>query len=123
MLPQGPNEDWIRYIGLVLLSAIGGVLGHMMRTLDSGERVRLGRTLLEGTSAAFVGVMILLACEANGVDGLYTGVIVALSGWAGAGASIQLMDTFVRRKFGLPVAQTSKDETHEDPNDEKPSDR
>lgn len=107
MFPEGPNSDWIKMLMYALLAAAGGTMGHMMRTLDNGLKIRLGRTLLEGISAAFVGLLVFLTCQAIAIPMLWTGVIVGLSGWMGASASIRFVEKIVYTRLGLSTDETT----------------
>ncbi len=106
MLPEDPwNSWWIKVIAFCLLSAIGGSLGYLMRTIDSRKKIKWQRVLLEGAAAGFVGLIIMLLCLAAGLSYQWTGVVVGVSGWLGASATIRLIELHVFKKLGLDKIQ------------------
>lgn len=92
---------WVKLISYIFLSMIGGCLGYLMRSFDSGEKPSLVRFLVEGFAAGFAGVLILLLCRAAGIGEEMTGVIVGVGGWLGASATIRKLEPFVFRKVGV----------------------
>lgn len=95
------NDNWwARAAAYTLFSAIGGMLGFTMRTMDGKQPFMIWRALVEGASAAFVGLLVLLACEAINLSPQWTGVIVGVCGWLGASATIRMLESIVRRKLG-----------------------
>jgi hypothetical protein len=103
-----PRWPLVRGAAFTLLASIAGTLGFVMRQMHAGERVGLCRTLIEGASAGFVGLMMMYACHAMGVSDDWTAVTVGVSGWLGAAASIQMIQRFVWQRIGL-----SKEDSHE----------
>lgn len=91
---------WVKLFSYIFLSVIGGVLGYIMRSLDSGQKPSLSRSLVEGTAAGFAGVLIILLCRVAGIGEEMTGVIVGIGGWLGASATIRKLEPFVFRKIG-----------------------
>lgn len=91
---------WIRAAAYTAFSAIGGMLGFTMRVIDSKQPFKLWRCLVEGASAAFVGLLVLMLCEAMGLSHQWTGVIVGVCGWLGASATIRMLESVVRNKLG-----------------------
>lgn len=92
---------WIKAIAYIAFAAIGGFMGHIMRTIDSEQKIGWGRATLEAGSAGFVGFMVLLVCQAMGVGQEWTGVIVGVSGWLGASATIRMLEVLVRNRLGI----------------------
>lgn len=92
---------WMKMILYALLASFGGFLGHVMRSLDTGEPINCGRALVEGLAAGFVGLLVMLMCSAMNVSEQWTGVIVGVSGWLGANASIRMLERVVFRQLGL----------------------
>lgn len=102
MLPDDPWAlAWIRTCAYTLFAAFGGVMGHLMRTIDKKEKVNWGRAALEGSAAGFVGFIILMVCQAMKLSEQWTGVIVGVSGWLGANATIRMLEGLVRKKLGI----------------------
>lgn len=102
MTPDEPTLSFsIRVIAYALFASVGGIVGHLMRTLDKKEKIQWFRALLEGIAAGFVGLLILFACRALNVNEQWTGVIVGVSGWLGASTSIKILELIVRKKLGL----------------------
>lgn len=94
--------EWIRSVAYTLFAAFGGAMGHLMRTIDRNQPVNWGRAALETGSAGFVGLLVLFTCQAMHMNEQWTGVIVGVSGWLGANATIRMLETIVRKKLGIP---------------------
>lgn len=84
-----------------LLAMIAGALGYVTRTMQNGLKPGIARVLVEASSAGFVGVLTLWACEAMGLSQSWTGVTVGVLGWLGSSASIQLLEKLVYRHIGI----------------------
>lgn len=82
-------------------AALGGLLGHIMRAMDRKEPINKTRAICEGLAAGFVGMLFMLLCSAMGLSEQWTGVIVGVSGWLGAEASIRIIEEVVYKKLGL----------------------
>lgn len=91
---------WLRAGAYTAFSAIGGMVGYTMRTIDGKQPFRLWRVVVEGFGAAFVGMLVMLMCEAMGLSQQWTGVIVGVCGWLGASATIRMLESVVRNKIG-----------------------
>lgn len=120
MLPEDPwNNWWIKAVAYAIFAAVGGVMGHLMRTIDNRQRIHWGRALLQGGAAAFVGVLVLLVCQAMDLSEQWTGVIVGVSGWLGANATIRMLETIMYKRLGIekqppqPVRERADDRPSE----------
>lgn len=91
---------WVKAGAYVAFSAVGGMLGFLMRSIDRKETFNFWRCLLEGAGAAFVGLLVLFICQAMGLSQQWTGVIVGVCGWLGASATIRMLESVVRNKLG-----------------------
>lgn len=93
---------WFRAAAYTAFSAIGGMLGFTMRAIDGKQKEKFSflRCIVEGAAAAFVGLLVLLICEAMNLSPQWTGVIVGVCGWLGASATIRMLETVVRNKLG-----------------------
>lgn len=95
------SDNWfIKASAYVAFSAIGGMLGFAMRQVDSKQPFNILRCVLEGAGAAFVGMLVLLMCQAMNLSPQWTGVIVGVCGWLGASASIRMLEGIVRNRIG-----------------------
>lgn len=92
---------WVKAILYAMLAVFGGFLGHVMRSIDKAEPISYGRAWVEGLAAGFVGLLVMLMCSAVGLSDQWTGVIVGVSGWLGANASIRMLEKLVFKKLGL----------------------
>lgn len=95
---------WSTYrtaLAYLAFSFFGGALGYAMRTVDKKQPLNYARVFLEGASAAFVGMLVLLMCSAIGLSQQWTGVIVGVCGWLGASATIRIIESVVRNKLGI----------------------
>lgn len=113
MIEQPPEHWWVylRAAGYALFAAIAGALGYVLRSMDSGMPVTFARTFVEALSAGFVGVVMMWLCQVAGLSPQWTGIIVAVSGWLGANATIQVVQRLVWNKLGL----NPKDVDHDSP--------
>lgn len=100
-MPHPPENPWFYAAAYTGLAAIGGFLGYLMRTIDTEEQITFGRVLLETMAAGFVGLLVLFVCQSLGVTPAMTGVIVGMSGWLGATASIQLIKLIVYDRLNI----------------------
>ncbi len=103
---------WARAAAYAMFAAVGGILGHLMRILDKKHTVSWARAVLEGIAAGFVGILMLFICDASSLSAQWTGVIVGVSGWMGASASIRLLEILVRRRLNV---QSPEDNTYKGP--------
>lgn len=97
------TDNWFtRAAAYTAFSAIGGMIGYAMRAVDTKQPFKIWRCTLEGAGAAFVGVLVMLLCEATHLNQQWTGVIVGVCGWLGASTTIRLLESVVRNKLGAP---------------------
>lgn len=102
---------WVRVLAYAAFASIGGFMGHIMRTMNDEKKIHWGRAALEGVSAGFVGLLMLFACQALNLSEQWVGVIVGVSGWLGANATIRILESLVFQKLGLkPKTTEHKDE-------------
>lgn len=104
MLTDPWAQTWIRATAYTLFASTGGVMGYLMRTIDKKDKINWGRAALEGGAAGFVGFIILLVCQAMKLSEQWTGVIVGVSGWLGASATIRMLEGLVRKKLGVETS-------------------
>ena len=88
------------------LATFGGFLGHVMRALDKSTPINYSRGVVEGLAAGFVGLLVMLMCNAMNLSEQWTGVIVGVSGWLGANASIRMLEKKVFKQLGLSTGDT-----------------
>lgn len=92
---------WFKAFAYAAFSSLGGVLGHLMRSLDKPGKISWGRCIVEGIAAGFVGLLVLLMCQAMDLSEQWTGVIVGVSGWLGASATIRMLEIVIRKRLGV----------------------
>jgi hypothetical protein len=105
---------WTKTFLYSLFAAFGGVMGHLMRTIDKQEKIVWGRAALEGCAAGFVGFLTFFLCEALKLSPQWTGVIVGVFGWLGANATIRLLEGIVMQKLGLATKRQDDKEAKDD---------
>jgi hypothetical protein len=99
------NEGWwLKAVAYAAFGSVGGMLGHTLRTLDRKEKINWVRAVTEGLSAGFVGLLMFFLCDAMELSQQWTGVIVGVSGWMGATATIRVLEFFVQKKLNLTKA-------------------
>lgn len=102
---KDPNHfSWFQTLVYSLFAAFGGLMGYLMRAVDRGQPVSYGRAFLEAVGAGFVGALVTLACMAMQLDPLWSGVVVGVSGWLGAQATIRVLEILVYKKLGIAKA-------------------
>lgn len=99
--PVEPFLGGLRAVAYAAFAAVAGALGYILRTLDSGARISYGRAVVEALSAGLVGLLAMWICQAMGLSQQWTAITVAVSGWLGANASIQVLQRIVWSKLGL----------------------
>lgn len=105
---QDPNW-WIRFGGYALFAGTGGILGHILRTIDKDAKISWPKAIAEGVCAGFVGLLVLMACMAMQMDVHWTGLIVGVSGWLGARTTILALEKLVWGKLGIKPTGTNED--------------
>lgn len=88
-------------IGYALFASFGGGMGYVLRTMDAEKKLSWPRLFAETLAAGFVGSIVMMVCNALELNPLWTGVIVGVSGWLGATASIRLLETIVYKRLGI----------------------
>lgn len=101
--------SWMQTIVYAAFAGFGGSLGYVIRALNNHEVINKWRILAEGGAAAFVGVIVMLACQAMNLSPQWTGVVVGVMGWLGASAAMRGLEAIALRKLGVS------------PNDRNPS--
>lgn len=110
---------WVKAILYAVLAAFGGSLGHVMRALDKPTPISYGHACVEGLAAGFVGLLVMLMCNATNMSDQWTGVVVGVSGWLGANASIRMLEKLVFKKLGINTGLTAPAPLDEIPSKEK----
>lgn len=110
---------WVKAILYAALATFGGFLGHVMRALDKPTPIIYGRACVEGLAAGFVGLLVMLMCNATNMSDQWTGVVVGVSGWLGANASIRMLEKLVFKKLGITTGLTAPAPLDEIPLKEK----
>ena len=110
---------WVKAILYAALAMSGGFLGHVMRALDDSTPISYGRACVEGLAAGFVGLLVMLMCDATSMSDQWTGVIVGVSGWLGANASIRMLEKLVFKKLGIDTGLTAPAPPDEIPSKEE----
>lgn len=105
------NFNWLVAIFYSAFAAFGGLLGHLMRSVDRGDEFNLTRAALETFGAAFVGSLVTLGCMAAELDPMWSGMVVGVAGWLGASASIRVLEIIIYKwlKISKDDVQVAKD--------------
>lgn len=104
--PTEPDIANLVSLGLyAVFAGVGGMLGYLIRTIQSGGIIKWPRAVLEGFSAGFLGLVVTFICEALTLNSSWTGAIVGVSGWMGASASAKVVELLVARRLGITSAE------------------
>lgn len=88
-------------IEAIVIASIAGLLGCLMRTCRCRRRVRWSYVALETAASGFVGYLSLRLCQAMTLEEAWIGVVVGLSGWAGAASTLAVVERIVYRRLGV----------------------
>jgi hypothetical protein len=95
------DQSWLMVLIYAAFAGFGGSLGYIIRALDRKEMINPWRVAVEGGAAAFVGVLVMLVCQAMKLSPQWTGVIVGVMGWLGASAAMRMLELVAFRKLGV----------------------
>lgn len=90
-------KTWYLPALLILLAAVGGLIGSMLRMLDQNGKISWFLVMLEALASAFSGVIVMLLCQALGFNLQWTGVIVGVCGWFGGRTTMLWLEKRVRK--------------------------
>ena len=102
MTPEDPQMLAVfRMMIYAAFSSIGGILGYLMRMLEHGSPIKLPMAIVEGLASGFVGLLMYMLCHQLALSQEWTGVIVGVSGWLGANATLRILELIVYKKLGI----------------------
>lgn len=112
---QDPKYEIIILIALALFSAFGGFMGYIMRTIDARKKISWATAFINGGASGFVGLIVIFVCQESGLSIGWTGAIVGICGWIGAGATIAVLKNLLFKKFAIfdntePVRERAEDD-------------
>ncbi len=87
-------------IGYVLLAAVAGALGYIVRQQNAKEAIVWTEVLVRGASAGFVGLLVYWLCAYMKLDSNITGITVGVFGWIGATATMEVLRKIVFNRIG-----------------------
>lgn len=90
-------KAWYLPALLVLLAAVGGLIGSTIRMLDQKCKISWFVVAVETLASAFSGVIVMLLCQALGFSLQWTGVIVGVCGWFGGRTTMLWLEKRVRK--------------------------
>lgn len=90
-------KTWYLPALLILLAAVGGLIGSTIRMLDQNGKISWFLVMLEALASAFSGVIVMLLCQALGFNLQWTGVIVGVCGWFGGRTTMLWLEKRVRK--------------------------
>jgi hypothetical protein len=102
--PTGGLEYWLqvgRNAAYLAFSAFAGGLGYILRSMEKGDTVHASRVFWEMLGSGFSGFIVLMLCKVMAISPEWTGIIVGITGWLGAQATILGLEGVARRKLGL----------------------
>jgi hypothetical protein len=95
------SEQAQELIAMVALAMIAGALASLSRAVDAGKKIKFPVVFLEACTSGFVGFLSALMCKSAHLDLEISGVIVGLTGWLGAAASVKIIEKIARRRLGI----------------------
>lgn len=96
-MPDQFKEWYLTTILFLILAALGGLIGSMIRMLDAKEHINWFVVFVETLASAFSGVIVMLLCQALGFNLQWTGIIVGVCGWFGGRTTMLWLEKRVRR--------------------------
>lgn len=84
-------------------SAMGGLLGYLMRQVTREQPIKLSRATLEAVASGFIGIITMFLCHAIRLPWYWSGAVVGVLGWLGAEASIVVIARAIRGEIGLDL--------------------
>lgn len=91
------KEWYLTTVLFLILAALGGMIGSIIRMLDAEEHINWFVVFVETLASAFSGVIVMLLCQALGFNLQWTGVIVGVCGWFGGRTTMLWLEKRVRR--------------------------
>lgn len=90
------DRDHLLAFALVLLAAVGGLLGSLVRMIEAKEQIRWVTVTVETLASGFAGVLVVLLCNYLTLDIRLTGVIVGVCGWVGGRTAMVWLEKRVK---------------------------
>lgn len=91
-----------QYLWVISIACIGGLVKH----INSVQRIRGGKLVIDITTSGFTGVLTFWFCESANIHGPVSAIMIATGGLMGNRAWKEF-ENFWRMKFGVPaVADT-----------------
>lgn len=81
----------------LMLAAFGGLIGSVLRAIDTNERVNWFVVIVETMASAFSGMLVILLCQALGMSLQWTGLVVGVCGWVGGRTTMLWLENRVRK--------------------------
>lgn len=99
--PSNDPNWWIRFAGYGMFAFVGGIIGHLLRTMDADQPIRWSRAFAQGLGSGFTGILVLLLCQAMNLSEQWTGLVVGVCGWLGASVTMVLLEKSVLKRLGI----------------------
>jgi|SRR5690606_10270200 len=96
-MPDQMKQWFTTTVLFLILAALGGTIGSMIRMLDAKQQINWFVVCVETLASAFSGVIVMLLCQALGFNLQWTGVIVGVCGWFGGRTTMLWLEKRVRR--------------------------
>lgn len=99
--PKEPEWSWITLLLFSAIGLLGGVMGHIMRSLDAGQKVTFARTAFEGLAALFFSIIIGLICMENHLSMGWSSAIIGVLSWLGARTTLRALQPIIYNRIGI----------------------
>lgn len=91
---------WSTYLWVILVACVAGIIKH----LNAMRQFRLGKFVIDCITAGFTGVIAFWLCEARGITGPMSAVMIAIAGAMGNRCWSEFENIW-RIKFGLKKSE------------------
>lgn len=103
------QEHTKQAIWAVGLASVAGLLGHIMRTIRHGRKVRVRHAIYQTLASGFVGYLVCHVGRALNVGENWMAPLIGVSGWVGASSMMVVVERLVFKKLGVDTDPKPKE--------------
>lgn len=105
----------LEFLVLLLVSALGSVLGYISRRWGQGKAIRLSRILFSVISSVFFLFLLRAVASKLGLDYEWTLILVGLCSWMGVEFTAGLLERVVHKLLGVVPIYVKDSNLNQDP--------